>query len=87
MNKVFTPEGWEDYVYWETGDRKTLKRIDKLIDDIDRNGNEGIGKPEPLAMGYSGWWSRRIDEKNRLVYRIVGENVQIAACGFCCGDE
>jgi len=87
MNKVFTPEGWEDYVYWETEDRKTLKRINKLIDNIDRNGNEGIGKPEPLVMGYSGWWSRRIDEKNRLVYRIVGENVQIAACRFRCGDK
>ena len=68
MNKVFTDNGWKDYVYWQTEDRKTLKKINNLIDDICRNGNEGIGKPEPLKHRKA--WSRRIDETNRLVYNI-----------------
>ncbi len=88
MNKVFSDEAWEQYVYWQGEDRKTLKRINKLIKDIERNGNEGIGKPEPLAMEYSGYWSRRIDEKNRLVYRVVDDNeIQIVACRFHYDDE
>ena len=60
MNKLFTENGWKDYVYWQTEDRKTLKKINTLIDDICRNGNEGIGKPEPLSGNLSGFWSRRI---------------------------
>ena len=87
MIKSFTDDGWSQYVYWQTEDRKTLKRINKLIEDIDCHGNEGIGKPEPLVMDYSGWWSRRIDEKNRLVYRIVGETIQIASCRFHYDDR
>jgi len=65
---TFTTQGWDDYVYWQTKDKKTIKRINDLIKDISRNGNSGIGKPEPLR--YEKAWSRRIDEKNRLVYRI-----------------
>lgn len=70
MNNVWTDEAWEDYLYWQNKDKKTLKRINQLLLDIDRNGYEGIGKPEPLKHGYQGFWSRRIDEVNRLVYRI-----------------
>lgn len=81
MIKSFSDEAWEDYTYWETQDRKTLKRILKLINDIDRNGYDGIGKPEPLSGDLHSYWSRRIDEKNRIVYRIVGDTIQIIQCG------
>ena len=67
MIKSFSDEAWEDYTYWETQDKKTLRRILKLIDDIDRNGYDGIGKPERLSGDLSDYWSRRIDEKNRIV--------------------
>ena len=80
MNKIWQDEAWEDYLYWQIQDRKTLKRINLLLQDIDRNGYEGIGKPEPLKGNLSGWWSRRIDDVNRLVYRITGEQVEIAQC-------
>ena len=80
MNKVFSAQAWEDYLYWQTQDRRTLRRINQLLQDIDRNGNDGIGKPEPLGENWSGFWSRRIDEKNRLVYRIKDEAVEIAQC-------
>ena len=70
MNKLFTPNGWQDYIYWQTEDKKTLKKINKLIDDISRNGNEGIGKPEPLIGNFKGFWSRRINDKDRLIYKI-----------------
>ena len=81
MNKVFSPEAWDDYITWQKEDRKTLKRINALIKDIERNGfARGIGKPEPLRGDLSGFWSRRIDEKNRLVYRINKGDLEIAAC-------
>ena len=80
MIKMFTDTAWEDYLYWETQDKKTLKRINQLIQDIDRNGYSGIGKPERLRDDLSGFWSRRIDEKNRLIYRIKESNIEIAAC-------
>ena len=73
MNKVFTENGWKDYIYWQTEDRKTLKKINQLIEDICRNGNEGIGKPEPLAGNLAGFWSRRINDKDRLIYKIDEE--------------
>lgn len=81
MIKAFSDAAWEDYTYWETQDRKTLKRILKLIDDIDRNGYDGIGKPERLSGDLSDYWSRRIDDKNRIVYRIIGDMIQIIQCG------
>ena len=87
MNKVFTDNGWEDYKYWETEDRKTLKRINKLIEDIDRNGNEGMGKPEPLSGKLSGLWSRRINEKDRLVYAINDGEVVILSCRYHYDDH
>ncbi len=82
MNKLFTDNGWADYVYWETEDRKTLKRINLLLNDIERNGNSGIGKPEPLIGNLSGYWSRRIDDVNRLIYKIDEDNIYILACRY-----
>ena len=87
MNKLFTENGWADYVYWQTEDRKTLKKINTLIDDIARNGNVGIGKPEPLTGDLSGFWSRRINDKDRLIYKISGDNIFILACRFHYGDH
>lgn len=82
MNKLFTANGWEDYTYWEKEDKKTLKRINNLIQDIERNGNNGIGKPEPLSENLSGFWSRRINEKDRLIYKIDGVNIVILSCWY-----
>lgn len=82
MNKVFTENGWKDYIYWQTEDRKTLKKINRLLDDISRNGNTGIGKPGPLVGNLSGFWSRRINDTDRLVYRIDENNVYILACRY-----
>lgn len=80
MNKLFSDEAWEDYLYWLTQDKKTVKRINQLLKDIDRNIHKGIGKPEPLKDNLNGFWSRRIDEQNRLVYRIKDNNIEIAQC-------
>ena len=87
MIKIWDDDAWEDYVYWQTQDKKTLKRINALLKDIDRNGYEGIGKPEPLTGNWSGYWSRSIDEENRLVYRIVDETIRIAQCRTHYGDK
>lgn len=80
MKINFTEIAWKDYIYWQGQDKKTIKRINQLIQDIDRNHNEGIGKPEALKENLSGWWSRRIDNKNRLVYRIQDNIIEIAQC-------
>lgn len=80
MNKSWSDEAWKDYLYWQKQDKKTLNRINQLIKDIDRNLYEGIGKPEPLKENYSGFWSRRIDDKNRLIYRIIDGTIEIAQC-------
>ncbi len=79
-NLLFTENAWEEYLYWQTQDKKTLKRINQLLQDISRNGFEGIGKPEPLKGDFSGFWSRRIDETNRIVYRFAGDNIEIIQC-------
>ena len=71
MNISFTPQSWEDYQYWQQTDKKTLKRINDLIKDTLRSPLDGIGKPEPLRQGLSGYWSRRITEEHRMVYRQV----------------
>lgn len=80
MNKIWTDDAWEDYIYWSTQDKKTLKRINQLIKDIDRNGYDGMGKPEPLKYNLQGFWSRRIDDTNRLVYKIENDNIVILHC-------
>ena len=77
---IWHDAAWAEYLYFQTQDKKTLKRVNQLIKDIERNPFEGIGKPEPLKGNLSSFWSRRIDEHNRLVYRIVGDNCQIAQC-------
>ena len=71
---------WADYKYWQQNDKKTLKRINNLIRDIERNGYSGIGKPEPLKNNLTGWWSVRIDMVNRLVFQIVGDHLRIYSC-------
>lgn len=81
-NLVFTPQSWSDYSYWLEQDKKTLRKINKLIADILRSPFEGIGKPEPLKENYSGFWSRRIDEKNRLIYSVTDNSINIIGCRF-----
>lgn len=80
MKKIWFDEAWEDYTYWQLQDRKTLKRINMLLKDIERGSFDGIGKPEPLKGDMGGFWSRRIDDVNRLVYRIRGDVVEIVSC-------
>ena len=82
LNLKFTPESWETYVYWQTQDKKTLKRINDLIKDAQRNPFTGIGKPEALRYSFSGFWSRRIDEANRLVYEVQGSDLVIISCRY-----
>ena len=81
MKKLWSDEAWEEYLYWQTQDKKTLKRINKLLQDIDRNGYSSIGKPEPLRGDLSGYWSVRIDDKNRIVYKITADALEIWQCG------
>ncbi len=81
MNKDWTDNAWEEYLYWQQNDKKTLKRINKILEDIDRNGNIGIGKPEKLIGNLSGYWSRRIDSKNRIVYKVNNDVITIIQCG------
>ena len=81
MRKVWFDEAWDDYVSWQRKDKKTLKRINALVKDIERgNGFDGIGKPEPLRGNLSGFWSRRIDDANRLVYRVKDGVLEIVSC-------
>ena len=86
-NINFSEKGWEDYLYWQTQDRKNLKRINLLLQDILRNGNDGIGKPEPLRENMNGFWSRRIDATNRLVYRVTEDIVEVIACRYHYEDD
>ena len=81
MIKAWSDEAWEDFQYWLKNDKKTLKRILLIIQDIDRNGYIGMGKPEPLKHNLSGYWSRRIDDANRIVYKIENDIIKIAQCG------
>ncbi len=76
----FTPAAWEDYTYWQGQDKKTLKRINLLIEATLREPFSGIGKPEPLMGNLSGYWSRRIDEVNRLVYTVDDTDLDVIAC-------
>jgi toxin YoeB len=81
MHKIWHDLAWEDYLYWQTQDKKTLKRINKLLQDIERNGYNGIGKPEPLKHDLQGFWSVEIDNKNRIVFRIENGKLEITQCG------
>ena len=84
MDKLWTDEAWEDFLQLQS-DKRLLKRIQSLLNDIDRNGHDGIGKPEPLRGEFSGYWSRRIDDFNRIVYRIVEtagkKYIEVIQCG------
>ncbi|WP_439685861.1 Txe/YoeB family addiction module toxin [Cupriavidus oxalaticus] len=84
---TFMPDAWEDYVYWQGQDKKTLKRIDALIQDAQREPFDGLGKPEPLKGNLSGYWSRRIDDSNRLVYFANDDELTIIACRLHYGDK
>lgn len=81
MQKIWSDEAWEEYLYWQTQDKKTLKRINRILEEIDRNGYQCVGKPEPLSGNLAGFWSARIDEKNRIVFRIQKAAIEIAQCG------
>jgi len=81
MKKLWDDAAWEEYLHWQTEDKKTLKKINRLLQDIDRNGYNCIGKPEPLSGNLTGYWSVRIDEKNRIVFRLFNENIEIIQCG------
>ena len=88
MKKIWQDDAWDEYLYWQTQDRKTLKKINELVKDIERNGeSKGIGKPEPLKDNLHGFYSRRIDEANRLIYRIVDGTLEIIACKGHYGDK
>ena len=79
---AWTNDAWADYVYWQAQDKKTLKRINKLITDTKRSPFEGIGKPESLKENLSGFWSRRVDESNRLVYAVNDSHITIISCRY-----
>jgi len=87
MKLTFSETGWADYLHWQTQDRKTLKRINQLLQDVERNGNDGIGKPEPLRGNLSGFYSRRIDDCNRLVYQVHNNIVEVIQCRGHYGDK
>lgn len=78
----WTREAWSDYLHWQTQDKKTLKRINKLIVDTQRSPFEGLGKPEPLKENLTGFWSRRIDDTNRLVYAVDNGQLTIISCRY-----
>lgn len=80
MNIVWHSEAWDEYKSWQNEDKKTLRRINQLIEDIERNGYHCIGKPEPLKGNLQGWWSVRIDDCNRLVFRCTSDSVEIITC-------
>ena len=81
MNSIrFYGDGWDDYIYWQNQDKKTLKKLNKLFEDIARNGNKGLEHPEQLKGNLSEWWSRQIDEKNRLVYKIEDDTIIVLQC-------
>lgn len=82
MNLIFSSHAWEDYLYWQNTNKKILKRINTLIKDIQRSPYEGIGKPEPLKHGLSGYWSRRINDEHRIVYKFENDSIKIAQLRF-----
>ena len=81
MNKIWHDRAWDEYIAWQSEDRKTLQRVNDLIKDIDRHPFTGIGKPEPLKGNKQGYWSRRIDDANRIIYKVERGQLIIAQCG------
>ena len=84
---VFDPVAWDDYVYWQTQDDKTLERINLLIRECQRDPFRGIGKPEPLKRELAGFWSRRIDDSSRFIYRVDAKNLEILSCRYHYGKR
>ncbi len=82
MKILFTSKSWEDYLYWQNNDRKMLRRINEIIKDVIRSPYDGIGKPEPLKYEYHGYWSRRISQEHRLVYKTDKDTLYIAQCRY-----
>ena len=82
MNLSFSPQAWADYTHWQATDPQMVKRINDLLRDVPRDPHGGIGKPEPLKHAWKGYWSRRIDQKHRLVYRGTADAILIAQCRF-----
>jgi toxin YoeB len=82
MNLLFSSRAWEDYQHWQQADKKIVKKINDLLKDICRNANSGIGKPEPLKHALGGYWSRRITDEHRLVYKVEGDVVKIAQARY-----
>jgi toxin YoeB len=80
VKKLWTDLGWDNYLYWQEQDKKVLRKLNRLLKDIERNPYDGLGKPEPLKHELSGWWSRHIDDENRIVYRIKDGNLEISQC-------
>jgi toxin YoeB len=78
MKYVFSEQAWEDYLFWQKTDKRVLKRINKLIKEISRDPFRGTGKPEPLKHALSGYWSRRVTEADRIVYKVEGKSLRIA---------
>lgn len=87
MKKLWDDNAWNEYLYWQTQDKKTLKKINRLLVDIDRNGYNCTGKPEPLRGNLDGYWSVHIDDKNRIVFRIENGSLEIMQCGSHYGDK
>ncbi|HEV7209063.1 MAG TPA: Txe/YoeB family addiction module toxin [Mycobacteriales bacterium] len=85
MKLIWDEHAWQDYLWWAQ-DRKVLRRINLLINDIERDANEGIGKPEPLKHGFHGYWSRRITDEYRLVYKVGDNEIRLAACRYHYGS-
>ena len=82
MKLIFSQDAWDDYLHWQKTDRRLLNRVNLLIREVLRSPFEGIGKPEPLMHGLAGYWSRRINDEHRLVYKVEGESVMIAQCRY-----
>jgi toxin YoeB len=80
INITFTNKAWGEYCYWQVQDKKTLKKINMILADIQRNNFVGVGKPEPLKNDFAGYWSRRIDSSNRLIYRINNNQIEVIQC-------
>jgi toxin YoeB len=82
MKIIFSKNSWEDYISWQTEDKKILKKINDLIRDIQRTPYQGLGKPEPLKYDLAGFWSRRIEREHRLVYQVIGDEILIYSCRY-----
>jgi len=87
MKKLFSDRAWDDYKHWKDFDKKLCRKIESLLTDIERNHHSRLGKPEPLKHQWSGWWSRRINDEHRMIYRIVGDVIEVAILRSHYGDH